>query len=110
MDYWGRVIEGAHYLDEHFPEWYRRVDPLELHVGGSHGCVLCIASNSYSFALARKSLGLELIDCYRFGFYIYPCPDVLEQYEALTERWRSLISMRRSLDEGQLPFELSEGV
>jgi len=95
-----RVAAGAAFLDEHDPDWWKRIDLASLNLRSTCHCVLGQLypdpdDPDESFETATLQLGLSGAVIEASGFDL-PFPEIAEgHYHDLTAEWKRVITARR---------------
>lgn len=93
-----RVVRGAALLDEKAPGWDSAVNPDELRMASSCGCVLGQAYGDYYRGQARLFLGLSRTgSAIEHGFQIGE-REPERDYDTLARLWGYLIRRRRGIE------------
>jgi hypothetical protein len=100
------VVRGVAFLDERWPDWWRtdgadQIDVDRLHMEDGRWCVLAQASHRArgpgEYYTAVMALGLTSEQACLLGFNAFGL-GTIAQLRELTERWRAVITERRSPD------------
>ena len=92
-----RVQAGADWLDREGPGWANRIDLDVLNIRFSCDCILgqIGAPQEWDFYQVARDFELTIAQCAELGLHGSPESPV-DDYEALTDAWRDLITVRRA--------------
>jgi hypothetical protein len=85
------VANGAQWLDEHFPDWYKGIDPKRIDIANALNCICGQLKTFYGDDRVYEAIGYES----DFGFDVGPY-DENPTFAMLNAAWASAVEHRKA--------------